>query len=89
MMCGEDMTGIILCAGLTQSLKTERPTGTENHHKLAEQYIEIPELNTEILNTFIEKIIVHERVKAEGKNTQKNGFVCTECGCFVMICDFG
>ena len=69
------MTGIILCADLTQSLKTERPTGTENHHKLAEQYIEIPELNTEILNTFIEKIIVHERVKTEGTTIQKIEFV--------------
>ena len=69
------MTAIILCAGLTQSLKTERPTGTENHHKLAEQYTEIPELNSEIMNTFIEKIIVHERVKSEGKTIQKIEFV--------------
>ena len=69
------MTGIILCAGITQSLKTERPTGTENHHKLAKKYTEIPELNTEIVNTFIEKIIVHERVKADGRTTQKIEFV--------------
>ena len=74
-MCGEDMTGIILCADLTQSLKTERPTGTENHHKLAKKYTEIPELNSEIMNTFIEKIIVHERVKSEGKTIQKIEFV--------------
>ncbi len=53
----------------------EKTTGADKFIELAKKYSEIPKLNTEIVNTFIEKIIVHERLKAEGKTTQKIEFV--------------
>ena len=42
---------------------------------LAKKYTNITELNTEIVNLFFEKIIVHERVKTAGKVTQDIEFV--------------
>ena len=53
----------------------EKTTGADKFIELAKKYTELPELNTEIVNTFIEKIIVHERVKNDGKTTQKIEFV--------------
>ncbi|SDB05068.1 Site-specific DNA recombinase [Ruminococcaceae bacterium FB2012] len=49
----------------------EKTSGAERFIHLAKVYTEIPELNTEILNTFVERIIVHEKVKADGKTTQE------------------
>ncbi|MBR1383587.1 MAG: DUF4368 domain-containing protein [Ruminococcus sp.] len=53
----------------------EKATGADKFIKFAKKYTEISELNTEIVNTFIEKIIVHEMVKNDGKTTQKIKFV--------------
>ena len=58
----------------------EKATGADKFIKLAKKYTEIPELNSEIMNTFIEKIIVHERVKSEGKTIQKIEFVFRSIG---------
>ena len=49
----------------------EKTSGVERFIHLAKVYIEIPELNTEILNTFVERIIVHEKVRTDGKETQE------------------
>ena len=39
--------------------------------KLCEEYTEIPELTAEIVRTFIEKIVIHEAVKAPGHKYKK------------------
>ena len=49
--------------------------GASRFIELAKKYTNIPELNIEIVNAFIEKIIVHERVKgADNKVTQEIEF---------------
>lgn len=44
---------------------------TERFMRLVKKYTEITELTPEIVRTFIEKIIVHEKEKVNGKNRQK------------------
>ena len=39
--------------------------------KIVRKYTEITELTTEMLNVFVEKIIVHASDKSSGKRTQK------------------
>lgn len=59
---------------LQESLQTEKET-EENLNKfirLVKRYMEIPELTTEILNAFIDKIYVGEKVKAVSPTGKRN-----------------
>ncbi len=53
----------------------EKASGTDNFIGLAKKHTDISKLSTEVVNLFIEKIFVHEKVKAEGKISQKIEFV--------------
>ena len=50
----------------------EKVSGADEFITLAKKYSDITELNVEILNSIIEKIIVHDRIKSEGTVTQKS-----------------
>ena len=52
-----------------------KAVSAEEFIALAKKYTNISELNTEIVNLFFEKIIVHERVKTAGKVSQEIEFV--------------
>ena len=52
-----------------------KASGADGFIRLAKKYADITELDTEILNTFVEKIVVHERVKTDGGFTQQIEFV--------------
>ena len=52
----------------------EADTEITNVSKLiaaTKKYTRIDELTPEILNTFVDKIVIHEREKKDGKRTQK------------------
>ncbi len=49
--------------------------GADDFISLAKKYSNITELNLEIVNSFIEKIIVHERVKSDDGISQQIEFV--------------
>lgn len=53
----------------------EKASGADEFIALAKKYSDITELNIEIMNSLIERIIVHERVKSEGKVFQKIEFI--------------
>ena len=48
----------------------EQSDGTDKFLRLVRKYTEIIELTPEIVRTFIEKIIVHEKKKVDGKRRQ-------------------
>ena len=48
----------------------EQNDGTDKFLRLVRKYTEITELTPEIVRTFIEKIIVHEKEKVDGKRRQ-------------------
>ncbi|WP_251545879.1 DUF4368 domain-containing protein [Pumilibacter intestinalis] len=48
----------------------EQSDGTDKFLRLVRKYTEITELTPEIVRTFIEKIIVHEKEKVDGKRRQ-------------------
>ena len=53
---------------------SEADTEITNVSKLiaaTKKYTRIDELTPEILNTFVDKIVIHEREKKDGKRTQK------------------
>lgn len=52
------------------SVAKEQSDNTERFMRLVRKYTEITELTPEIVRTFIEKIIVHEKEKVNGKNRQ-------------------
>ena len=49
-----------------ERLKTES-AGIDRFIEIAKKYTDIQELTTEILRTFIEKIVIHERDKRHSK----------------------
>ncbi len=57
---------------LRRELETakEQSDGTDKFLRLVRKYTEITELTPEIVRTFIEKIIVHEKEKVDGKRRQ-------------------
>ncbi|MCR2048570.1 DUF4368 domain-containing protein [Acetatifactor muris] len=61
---------------------SEADTEATNVAKLiavTKKYTRINELTTEILNAFVDKIVIHEREKKDGKRTQQI-FLCRDCG---------
>ena len=53
----------------------DKVSGTDEFISLAKKYTNITELSLEIVNSFIEKIIVHERVKSDKGTSQQIEFV--------------
>ncbi|MDR0914331.1 MAG: DUF4368 domain-containing protein [Oscillospiraceae bacterium] len=50
----------------------ERAVSTDSFLKLVRKYTDIKELDAEILRTFIERVVIHQKAKNEdGKRTQQ------------------
>ena len=54
-----------------QSETAETFSGIEKFLKIAREYLNLQELNGTILRELVEKIVVHEKVKSNGKTTQQ------------------
>ena len=64
-------------SALNNEIETLRAKTSEANNliALAKKYSEVTELNLEIVNAFIEKILVHEKMRSEGKTSQAVEFV--------------
>ena len=58
---------------IKQIIKTQEKetVNVENFLKIVKKYTEIPELTPEIINAFVDKIIIHEADKSSGKRIQE------------------
>lgn len=62
--------------------ETEKVVNVSSFLKIVQKYTHITELNASILRDFIEKIVIHERVKDNGKTTQQIDIVYNFIGLF-------
>ena len=62
--------------------EAEKSVNVSSFLNIVQKYTRITELNATILREFIEKIIIHERVKDNGKTTQQINIVYNFIGLF-------